>query len=604
MGPANTVGDRKQEIRLKGIGVSPGIAIGPACTFHLRSLDIQPRSITDPTAELARFDAAIAEARAELTAVRERTIKELGERQGAIFDAHLGLLDDIALRPEIERRLQVERVNVEYLVQELIAGYTKLLEQLEDPAFRERSTDLIDVGRRILGHLLDEELETLERLDNPCIIVARELVPSETVKMDRPNTLGIATDTGGPTSHVAIIARAFEIPSVVGLRSLGSQVRDGDTLIVDGASGVVIVNPSKSTRDRYEREKKRFTTLRAALLKAAGEGPAVTKDGKEVATLANIELLAETTISRRAQTQGIGLYRTEYLFLNRSSLPTEDEQYEEYSSVLKAMAPLPVTARTLDVGGDKGMPLLNAEHETNPQLGWRSIRLCLDRPDIFKAQLRALLRASVHGKLEIMFPMITSLEQLLEAKKIVEEVKADLRRRGEPFDEGIRVGSMVEVPAAVMIADRLAAHSDFFSVGTNDLIQYCLAADRTNLRTAHLYQPMHLAVLRLLEQTLHAAEAARIPCTVCGEMAGDPSLTELLLGLGFRSLSMSSASLPAVRAEIANTHIPTAKRFAQKILAMETTDSIRDAIRRRFEQRDTLGQIARPEAGDAGPPPA
>jgi phosphotransferase system enzyme I (PtsI) len=528
----------------------------------------------------------------------------LGERQGAIFDAHLGLLDDIALRPEIERRLQVERLNVEYLVQELIAGYAKLLEQLEDPAFRERSNDLVDVGRRILGHLMDEELETLEQLDGPSIIVARELVPSETVKMDMPNTLGVATDTGGPTSHVAIIARAFEIPSVVGLRSLGSQVRDGDTLVVDGANGLVVVNPTKATRERYEREKRRLTKLRAALLEAAGEGPAITQDGREIATLANIELLAETTISRRAQTQGIGLYRTEFLFLNRATLPTEDEQYQEYASVLKAMAPLPVTARTLDVGGDKGMPLLNADHETNPQLGWRSIRLCLDRPDIFKAQLRALLRASVHGKLQIMFPMITGLEQLIEARTMVDEVKADLRRRGVAFDDDVRIGSMVEVPAAVLIADRLATRCDFLSVGTNDLIQYCLAADRTNLRTAHLYQPIHLAVLRLLVQTLAAADAAGIPCSICGEMAGDPALSELLVGLGYRILSMSTSSSPAVRAEIANTHYPTAKRFAQKILALETTDQIRAAIRQRYEQRDTLGRFTRSDSGDSVAPPA
>ncbi len=585
------MGESTQEIRLKGIGVSPGIAIGPARTFHLRSLDVQPRAITDPAGELKRFDQAVSETRGELTQLKKRTVDELGERQGAIFDAHLGLLDDVALRPEIERRLNVEKLNVEYLVQELIAGYAKLLEQLEDASFRERSTDLIDVGRRILGHLLDEELETLEELERPCIIVAHELVPSETANMDMPNTLGVATDTGGPTSHVSIIARAFEIPSVVGLRSLGSQVRDGDTLIVDGASGQVIVHPTKATLERYEREKRRLSEIRAALLKAAGHGPAITQDGTKIDTLANIELVAETGFSRQAQTQGIGLYRTEFLFLNRSTLPTEDEQYEEYSRIVEAMAPMPVTARTLDVGGDKGMPLLQLDHETNPQLGWRSIRLCLDRPDIFKAQLRALLRASVHGTLRIMFPMITGVEQLRAARQIVNEVKDDLRRRKVKFDESVAIGSMVEVPAAVMIADHLAAHCDFLSVGTNDLIQYCLAADRTNLRTAHLYQPMHLAVLRMLKQTLEAAEAANTPCSICGEMAGDPSLTELLLGLGFRSLSMSSASLPAVRAEIANTHIPTAKRFAQKVMALETTEQIRDQIRQRYEQRDTLGRL-------------
>jgi phosphotransferase system enzyme I (PtsI) len=581
-----------REIRLQGIGVSPGIAIGPARTFHLRSVDVQPQAISDPDAELQRFDDAVAKARDDLTRLKNRTVEELGERQGAIFDAHIGLLDDVALRPEIERRLQVERLNVEYLVQELIGGYTKLMDQIEDASFRERGNDLVDVGRRILGHLLEEELETLEQLEQPCIVVAHELVPSETVNMDMPNTIGVATDMGGPTSHVSIIARAFEIPSVVGLRSLGSQVRDGDTLILDGLTGHVIINPSKATLDRYEREKRRQTRIRRALLEAAGRGPVATQDGKEIVTMANIELVAETALSRRAQSQGVGLYRTEFMFMNRSTLPTEEEQYEEYSRIVRAMAPLPVTARTLDLGGDKDMPLISTEAETNPQLGWRSIRLCLDRPDLFKAQLRALFRASVHGKLRIMFPMITGLDQLMAAKHFVEEVKADLGRRGVEFDASVAIGSMVEVPAAAMIADHLADHCDFLSVGTNDLIQYCLAADRTNLRTAHLYQPTHLAVLRLLKHTLDAADKAGVPCSICGEMAGDPSLTELLLGLGFRTLSMSSASLPAVRAEIANTHIPTAKRFAKKVMALDTTDQIRDQIQRRYEQRDTLGRLS------------
>ncbi len=581
------------ERRLRGIGVSPGIAIGPARTFRLRSLDIHPRSIDDPAAELARYDEAVGRARDELRLLKDHTAKGLGDRQAAIFDAHLALLDDPALRPEVERNLKLEGLNVEYIVQEIIGGYTRLLEQLEDPSFRERSTDLADIGRRILGHLLGEKPLRLDQMDAPCIVVAHELAPSETASLDMKHARGLATDAGGPTSHMAIIARAFEIPSVVGLRNLGDQVNDGDTLIVDGARGFVIVHPSKTTRARYEAEKKRLDEIRAALLAAVGEGPCVTLDGEHIPTYANIELLAETEMSRKARCQGIGLYRTEFLFMDRGDLPTEDEQYAEYRKVMESMAPLPVTVRTLDIGGDKGMPLLTADHETNPQLGWRSIRLCLDRPDVFKTQLRALLRASVHGDMRIMFPMITSLEQFLEARAMIDEVKTDLRGRKVDFNDKVPVGSMIEIPAAVTIADLLAKECAFLSIGTNDLIQYCLAVDRTNERTAHLYQPTHPAVLRMLKQTLDAANAANVECSVCGEMAGDPALTELLIGIGFRSLSMSSASLPAVRAEIANTHVAAAERFAKKVLALSSTAEILDLIAQRNAERDTLNRLGR-----------
>jgi phosphotransferase system enzyme I (PtsI) len=581
------------ERRLRGIGVSPGIAIGPARTFRLRSLDIHPRSVDDPLAELARYDDAVDRARKELRALKEQTAKELGDRQAAIFDAHLALLDDPALRPEVERNLKLERLNVEYIVQEIIGGYARLLEQLEDPSFRERSTDLADIGRRILSHLLGEKLTRLDEMDAPCIIVAHELAPSETASLDMKHTRGLATDAGGPTSHMAIIARAFEIPSVVGLRHLGDQVDDGDILIVDGARGFVIVHPTKATLTRYETEKKRLDEIRAALFAAVGEGPCMTLDGEHIPTYANIELLAETAMSRKARCQGIGLYRTEFLYMDRDDLPTEEEQYAEYRKIMEAMAPLPVTVRTLDIGGDKDMPLLTADHETNPQLGWRSIRLCLDRPDVFKAQLRALLRASIHGDMRIMFPMITSLEQFLEARTMIDEVKTDLRGRKIEFNDKVPVGSMIEIPAAVTIADLLAKECDFLSIGTNDLIQYCLAVDRTNERTAHLYQPTHPAVLRMLKQTLDAANEALVECSVCGEMAGDPSLTELLIGIGFRSLSMSSASLPAVRAEIANTDVAAAKKFAREVFALSSSTEIRDLIAQRNAERDTLNHLGR-----------
>ncbi|MDK1020785.1 MAG: phosphoenolpyruvate--protein phosphotransferase [Candidatus Hydrogenedentes bacterium] len=579
------------EIPLYGIGVSPGIAIGPARMFHVTALDVPASSIEDPAAELARFDEAVKKARVTLTALKEQTLDELGEKHAAIFQAHIDLLDDVALRPEVERRLNEEKLSVEYLVNDLIGRYTKMLGQVQDPLFRERSNDLLDVGRRILGYLLEEELESLEHLEEPCVIVAHDLSPSEAVNMDLTNTMGLATDAGGPTSHMAIIARAFQIPTVVGLRYLGSRIGKGDTVIVDGTKGSVIIHPREETLERYRSEKQRQEELRLALAEAATEGPSVTLDGKEIPTYANIELLAETHLSKRAKCQGVGLYRTEFLFINRASLPTEEEQYEHYRRIVEAMAPLPVTVRTLDLGGDKALPSVTAERETNPQLGWRSIRLCLDRPDIFKSQLRALLRASVHGEMQIILPMITGIDQFLEAKQVVEEVKEDLRQRGVPFDEELKLGSMVETPAAALIADRLAQVCDFLSIGTNDLIQYCLAVDRANQRTAHLYQPTHLSVLRLLEKTLSAAKAADIPCGICGEMAGDPVLTELLLGIGFASLSMSSISLPRVRAEIANIHLATAKRFARKVLKMSSASEIRALVEERYESRGTLKHL-------------
>lgn len=576
------------EIKLRGIGVSPGVAIGPAVPFHVESFDIPRHGIEDIEAELSRFDEAVVHVRDKLTRLRDQTADELGDKHSAIFNAHLDILDDVTLRPEIERRLSEDELNVEYHLDDYLGDYSKRLKQISDPIFRERSIDVLDVSRRILGHLLGRELESLAHLDHPCIIVAHDLTPSESVNMDLTNTLGLATDAGGPTSHVAILARAFEIPSVVGLRYMGTHVAPGDAIIVDGTHGLVVVRPNDSTLAEYETEKESQERSRRALLNAEHAGPSVTLDGVEIPTFTNIELLAETRHSLDANCQGVGLYRTEYLFMERTAFPSEEEQYQSYKQVIESMNPLPVTIRTLDIGGDKLITGLSDESEENPQLGWRSIRLCLDRPDVFKAQLRALFRASAHGSMKIMFPMISGLDQLRDTMVIVQEVKDDLDARGVPYDANVQVGSMIEVPSAVQVADSLAKECDFFSIGTNDLIQYCLAVDRVNQRTAHLYEPTHPGVLKMLKQTIDVAHKAKIPCSICGEMAGDPMVTELLLGLGFRSLSMSAVSLPMIRAEIANTRITTAKRFARKILSMGSVSEIKDVLRRRYADRGTM----------------
>lgn len=576
------------EITLRGIAVSPGVAIGPAYPFQVTTLDVPRYAITDTSAEKERLSQAFEQAREELKLLREQTRDELGDQHAAIFHTHVDMLDDVAFKPEIERRIEEEKLNADALVDELISSYIRMMEQIEDPLFRERSMDFVDIGRRVLKALLAHEQETLEHLEKPCIVIAHDLTPSETTDMDMPNALGIATDEGGPTSHMAILARAFEIPCVVGLQYLSRQISPDDQVIVDGTNGYVIISPDKVTLAYYAKEKLRIEADRLAFVESATEGPCMTQDGQEIQTYANIELLAETRHSIEMHCQGVGLYRTEFLFMNRAHLPTEDEQFHSYRKIVETMTPMPVTMRTLDVGGDKVIPNLHRDVELNPQLGWRSIRLCLDRPDIFKAQLRAMLRASVFGEIKIMFPMITGIDQFLEAKQVVLEVQDDLRARGVEFDPDIKIGSMIEVPAAVMISDKLAEVCDFFSMGTNDLIQYCLAVDRVNPRTANLYQPTHMAVLRMIKQTVDTARKAEIPCTICGEMAGDPMLTELLIGMGVTSLSMSSGSLPIVRAEIANTHLPSAKRLAKKILNMGSVSEITTFLEERHVSRDTL----------------
>jgi phosphotransferase system enzyme I (PtsI) len=577
------------EIVLHGDGVSPGIAIGPALTFRVSSVEVSRTSITNPEAEIARFDRAVAEVRVELQRLHEQTAIAIGERHADIFKAHLFLLEDVTMREEVERLVREEKVNPEYVVNELIGRYSKVLASVEDPRFRERTQDFVDVGNRILARMRNADLESLEQLERPCVIVAHDVSPSNAAKLDRTNALGIATDVGGPTSHTAILARAFEIPAVVGLRFVGSYAMPNDLVIVDGTKGDVVIRPSEETLVKYDARKVREERVRDALL-AAEQKPSVTIDGHEVPTMANIELPEEVAHSKRVGAQGIGLFRTEYLFLNRSTLPSEEEQYEAYAAAAQAMVPAPVTLRTLDIGGDKLAANLHQVQEINPQLGWRAVRFCLERPDIFKAQLRAMCRSSVHGNIQIMFPLISGLDELLRVKNVLKEVCADLERRGVQFKKDIPVGSMIEVPSAVELAELLARECDFFSIGTNDLIQYSLAVDRGNERIAHMYEPAHPAVLRMIRRTARAAKAARIPIGLCGEMAGDPLFSEVLIGFGITSLSMSSVAIPAVRAEIAQIRYSLARRFALRAVRMGSGSEILDTMQRRSKQRRALDE--------------
>lgn len=593
------------EIALVGIGVSPGVAIGPALAFDVQTLDIPKYAITDTRAELARFEAARDSVREDLKRLYEQMAQEIGVRHANIFQAHLMLVDDVTLRDEIIERLEHEKLNVEYLVDTLVGQYAKTLDMAEDPRFRERTNDLLDVSSRILRCLLKTELKSLEHLGRPSIVVAHELSPSETARIDIANALGIVTDLGGPTSHTAILARALEIPAVVGVKYAGVHVVPGDTLIVDGSSGHVVVRPSERTLAQFTEEKRRIEANRDALLLTERDRPSITLDGIEIPLLANIELPVEISHSLKVNAQGVGLYRTEYLFLNRTSLPTEEEQYAAYSQVAAALNPAPVILRTLDLGGDKFASHLRLAPELNPQLGWRAIRFCLARPDVFRAQLRAMLRASVHGNVQLMFPMISGVDEFRLVMQEVSEVKNDLDLRGIPFNPDIKIGSMIEVPSAVIVADLLAEECDFFSIGTNDLIQYSLAVDRVNEKIAHMYEPAHPAVLRMLQRTVEMAATAGIPCGICGEMAGDPVFTELLLGIGVNSLSMAPVSIPMIRAQIANIRLPLARRFAKRVLAATTVSEVRALLEQRFGRRAAAAEArsGRPADSDEGGEP-
>ncbi|MCX5771929.1 MAG: phosphoenolpyruvate--protein phosphotransferase [Candidatus Hydrogenedentes bacterium] len=576
------------EIALRGIGVSPGIAIGPVLPFDVHTFEIPKYRISDSAEELQRLDTAVAGVRCDLERLHQQTADSLGKDHADIFKVHLMLLDDVTIREDIESRLSQEGFNIEYLLDDLLTTYAKTMRTVSDARFRERTNDLLDVGKRILGKLLNTELASLEKIEHPSVVVAYDLSPSETANIDVKNALGIATDIGGPTSHTAILARALEIPAVVGLRYACAHVKPGDMAIIDGTNGYVFIRPDASTLAEFTEQKGKVERKRRELLEAEEAVVCKTLDGYEFPLMANIELPVEVTHSLKVRVQGVGLYRTEYLFLNRTNLPSEQEQFQAYAQVAAVLKPRPVTLRTLDIGGDKLVSHLQLTVETNPQLGWRAIRFCLERPDIFKAQLRAMFRASVYGNVQIMFPLISGLEEMRQVKHVVDEVRADLARRGVAFDQGVKIGTMIEVPSAVVISDLLAKECDFFSIGTNDLIQYSLAVDRVNEKIAHMYEPAHPAILRMIQKTVKSAKAAGIPCSLCGEMAGDPLFTELLLGLGVDSLSMSAVAIPAVHAEIANTRMSSARAFARNVLAAKTATDVRGLLQTRFQRKGAL----------------
>jgi len=578
------------ELLLRGIGVGPGVAIGPALMLGSSSPDIPKYRAANPKKELERFDRAVDEVRDKIDAIRLQTAEEFGSQHAGIFEAHMLLLEDVALREELSQRLQSERWNIEFLVDETINQYAEVIQSAPDPRMRERAEDVVDIGKRILARLMHEEDVNLQHLEAPGIIMAHKLSPTEIANIDKVNTLGLVLEQSGATSHPAILARAFEIPTVVGIRFDNTRLDPGDTVVLDGASGEVVVHPDALTVQKYRAAQKE-EELKKQVLLAQEAAPGTTLDEHRMATLVNIELPVELTPTCKARAQGVGLFRTEYLYLDRRTPPTEDEQFEAYAQVAETMDPLPVTIRTLDIGGDKVAPHLMHGTEPNPQLGWRAIRFCLDQPEIFKTQLRALLRASTKGDLRVMFPLISGVDQFRRVRVILDEVRADLERESIPFRDDVKIGTMIELPAAVEVADHLARECDFFSIGTNDLVQYALGVDRVNERIAHMYRPAHPAVLRMMRRTAKAAKAAKIPCTVCGEVAGDPRFTELLLGLDMDAISMSPLALPRITAELANLEYSKAQRFAVKALRMDSAIEIEQTIEKRLHQRRTMEKL-------------
>ena len=566
----------KQELRFHGAGVSPGIARG---SIHVvrDDLDDVPRYPIEPSqiaSEIARFEAALVQTRVQILEMQQEIAEAIGTKDAAIFDAHLLVVEDRTLIDEVLRKLETDLCNVEWVFQEVATKYAETLGRIDDPYLRERALDIQDVTRRIVRNLQGKEPKPLRGLTEPHILVAHNLTPSDTATMSHQQVLGIVTDLGSRTSHTAILARSLNIPAIVGLHDATDKLETGQQVLLDGYDGLLIVDPTAETLSHYgEIEASKGRVVQR--LRELRETKSTTRDGRHIVLSANIELPSDVEAVLANGAEGIGLYRTEFLFVNRGTLPSEQEQYETYRKVAEQVLPHPLIIRTFDLGGDKlAAGTVDIGDELNPFLGWRAIRFCLENIDIFKTQLRAILRAGAVGNVKIMFPMISGLEELRQAMSVLNECKEELRAAKIDIGKEMEAGAMIEIPSAAIASDMLAREVDFFSIGTNDLIQYAIAVDRVNERIAHLYEPTHPSVLRLLKLTADAAHANDIWVGVCGEMAGDVALAPLLLGLGVDELSVGATLVPQVKLAVQNLAMPECRQLVDEALKLSTGSEI------------------------------
>lgn len=574
-----TQNQRQSEISLKGIPAAPGIAIGPAYLFNKANIRVEPRRLkdNDVPAEIERFQEALEATRKDILKTRTLAVKQSGNIVARIFDSHLLILEDVLLIEETLERLRQEKTSADALVYDIMRRTYKSLKAQQGEYFSQRADDVQDVSRRIIYNLQGLKDQHLSDLSRPVIVIAPNLSPSDIIHLDRKHVLGIATDLGGATSHTAILTRSIEVPAVTGLKNVTDLINPGQDVVINGNSGKVVLSPTKAQLDEYSAKRRRYLSFMNKLKKLR-DLPTETTDGRRIELMANIELPLEAKAVRERGGEGIGLFRTEYLFLTRKSLPSEQEQIEEYRHVVEAVQPYPVVIRTFDLGGDKIMPGLELPKENNPFLGWRAIRVSLDMEDLLRAQFSAILQVSVERDVRILLPLISDLNEVRQAKAILGQVMDDLSKQGIPFNSDIKLGIMIEVPSAVIMANELAKECDFFSIGTNDLVQYTLAVDRGNENVAQLYTAYHPAVLRMVRSTVQAAHAAGIPVALCGELAGDPLATLLLVGLDLDELSVSPVVLPEIKKIIRSTNYKMAQDVAEQVFQYNTAGDVENHI--------------------------
>ena len=562
---------------LKGIPASPGIAIGKILLKEDCEIEIGIKKISDHRSELKRLEEAIDISKIQIDSLYLHALESIGKNEAQIFQAHKMILEDPELFSQAENKIKTENVNAEWAVKNVADYYVQMFKNMDDEYMRERAADIKDVTDRVINTLMGIEITDFSSLEEEVIIVAKDLTPSDTAGMDKKKVMGFVTEIGGRTSHSAIMARTLEIPAIVGVDNILKNINNGDTIVFDGEEGLVYLNPQEEIINRYQNKKEEQNRFREKLKELVG-AKSISKDGVEVELAANIGTPADLVGVLKNDAEGIGLYRSEFLYMDREKLPSEEEQFEAYKAVAKGMNDKPVVIRTLDIGGDKELSYLQLPEEMNPFLGYRAIRLCLDRKDIFKTQLRALLRASAFGNIKIMFPMISSIEELRKTKAILEQVKEDLREENIDFDDKTEIGIMVEIPATAVLSDLFAKEVDFFSIGTNDLIQYTTAVDRMNQKISHLYNQYHPALLRLIKTVIDNGHKEGIWVGMCGEVAGEPKLIPILLGMGLDEFSMSPISILKARCIIKNLSKKEMHDLANKVVNLPTAEDVEKFI--------------------------